>query len=116
MTKTDRQFERILKIFNNGIIRIDRLSESSRTLIDEWVDHIHDQEIVESYIQAFCIEEHQPLKEMVAHIEKIIITWSLLKYHGNQSRAARMLGIDYSTLTKKMQKHGIIASQEQHSD
>ena len=58
------------------------------------------------FIELFC---QQPfcLKEVVEDLEKFIILNSLDKVGGNQKKAARDLGIKYTTLNEKIKRYNI---------
>jgi len=49
-----------------------------------------------------------PLKEFINEFEKQIIEQVLLFTHGNEKRAAYLLGVKPTTLCEKMKKHKII--------
>ena len=105
----DMKFLRILELFENGAVRLEDVNRQTEDLIDEWTECLKDEEIVKLYVKHFCIDRHLPMRLMIGHIEKIIISRALIKMHGNQSKAARFLGIDTSTLSKKIHQYRIIA-------
>lgn len=49
----------------------------------------------------------KPLDEVLSDIEKNMIYQTLLKTHGNQSKAAQLLGLPTSTLRTKIQKYNL---------
>ena len=44
---------------------------------------------------------------VVAAVEKPMLEVVMFQAHGNQTRAAEMLGVNRNTLRKKLQQHGI---------
>lgn len=52
-------------------------------------------------------EPNDILAMVVRCVERPVLQIALEKAHGNQSRAAQMLGITRSTLRKKLQAHDI---------
>lgn len=52
-------------------------------------------------------EPHDILSMVIRCVERPVLQIALEKAHGNQSRAAEMLGITRSTLRKKLQAHDI---------
>ena len=52
-------------------------------------------------------EPHDMLAMVMRCAERPVLQVALEKAHGNQSRAAEMLGITRSTLLKKLQAHDI---------
>jgi len=51
-------------------------------------------------------------EELLEKIEKLLIIEALRRSHGNQTHAARLLGLPRPTLHAKMQKHGMHGGQE----
>ncbi|MBA2351025.1 MAG: helix-turn-helix domain-containing protein [Burkholderiales bacterium] len=63
---------------------------------------------VECYFRDLDGEKPGALYEMVIHcVEKPLIEMVLQRVEGNQTRAAELLGINRSTLRKKIDAHGI---------
>ncbi|HUH88013.1 MAG TPA: helix-turn-helix domain-containing protein [Pusillimonas sp.] len=52
-------------------------------------------------------QPHDILDMVMRCVERPVLQVALEKAHGNQSRAAEMLGITRSTLRKKLQAHDI---------
>ncbi|CAM5295836.1 helix-turn-helix domain-containing protein [Eoetvoesiella caeni] len=52
-------------------------------------------------------QPHDILAMVVQCVERPVLEVALQKSHGNQSRAAEILGITRSTLRKKLQAHNI---------
>jgi len=52
-------------------------------------------------------QPHDIMAMVIRCVERPVLQMALEKAHGNQSRAAEMLGITRSTLRKKLQAHDI---------
>jgi two-component system response regulator HydG len=50
----------------------------------------------------------RPLKEALAEPEKRIITQALQTFHWNRQETAQVLGINRTTLYKKMKRYGLL--------
>lgn len=48
-----------------------------------------------------------PLKDLMNKLERMIITFALSKFEGNQRGTAKFLGLKPTTLNEKMKKHNI---------
>jgi len=70
------------------------IKKFAEKLVDELTDYI-------------CGHVTESLKPIQAVIEKKIIMRALLEAGGSQKRAARILGIKYTTLNYKVKKHKI---------
>jgi arginine utilization regulatory protein len=101
---------RIHQLSSRRPLYADRLDERTIDLLEEWAAHLQDRDIVESYIQSYCVERRLSLKDAVADIEKLLIVRALHRAKFNLTRTARFLGVDSSTLVKKMQKYQVFLS------
>jgi DNA-binding protein Fis len=83
-------------------------------LLDSWIEKLGsgDELIFNNYMEYFCGIKHKSLKELTCHIEKTYLIWALLKFHGNQSQAAKFLHIDYKTLARKIKAYNIKVASE----
>jgi transcriptional regulator with GAF, ATPase, and Fis domain len=87
--------------------RLDSLKEVALTLLHE----------VESLRSAAVPSHDNPrLLEAVRHFETQLIWAALDKTRGNQSRAAKLLGVKHTTLNAKMKRYGIRWERVQTSD
>ena len=78
--------------------RLDSLKSVALTLLHE----------VESLRSAAIPSQDNPrLLEAVRRFETQLICSALDKTHGNQSRAAKLLGVKHTTLNAKMKRYGI---------
>jgi DNA-binding NtrC family response regulator len=78
--------------------RLDSLKEVALTLLHE----------VESLRSATTSDQDNPkLLEAVRRFETQLICAALDKTRGNQSRAAKLLGVKHTTLNAKMKRYGI---------
>ena len=48
-----------------------------------------------------------PLKEMMDSVERNVIMRTLYKVNGNQKKAAKVLGVKYTTLNEKIKRYNI---------
>jgi DNA-binding NtrC family response regulator len=64
--------------------------------------------LIKNYIFGNLLEVNIPLKEFVNDFEKQIIEYGLLITHGNQKRAAVLLGIKPTTINEKIKKYKIL--------
>lgn len=68
----------------------------------------HVKQAVKAYFQDCDGHDPSDLYELVLHeIEKPLLETVMDQVRGNQSRAARLLGINRSTLRKKLALHGL---------
>jgi DNA-binding protein Fis len=111
-----RKYQEILDLFDSQTVSLDLFDKEKRALLDEWISRIGDPSVISEYIQYFCEQQKIPLRNVVRHLEKILITWSLLQSKGNQSKAAQRLGVNYSTLSKKMAKYRILSQRAHRPD
>lgn len=59
------------------------------------------------FIETFCLKPPIFLKELMDSVERSIIVSILSKVDGNQKKAAKILGIKYTTLNEKVKKYKI---------
>jgi DNA-binding NtrC family response regulator len=109
MPEPGSNFEQLLQVLDNGPIHVHELDESIRRTLEDWIRHMHEKEIIARTIQCCCNDHHLTLRKLTSHIEKLLITWSLIRWNGQRRRAADLLGIHSSTLYKKMRKYRIFA-------
>lgn len=64
-------------------------------------------ELFELFVEFFCQDGPILLKSMMEDIEKSIIVRVLSKAQGNQRKAAKVLGIKYTTLNEKVKRYNI---------
>lgn len=53
------------------------------------------------------------LNDLIEKVEKNLFTWALSKTSGNQSKAAKLLGVPRTTLQEKIKKYGIASKPEE---
>lgn len=71
--------------------------------------HAYMEQMLRHYFAHLEGEMPSNLYELIVHqVEKPLLTVTLEKADGNQSRCAQMLGINRGTLRKKMKLHGLI--------
>ena len=64
-------------------------------------------EAVDLLVESFCREKPICLKSLIETIEMSLLLKILHQVHGNQKRAAKLLGIKYTTLNEKVKRYGI---------
>ena len=66
------------------------------------------RKVMRQYFKDLDGEKCTGIYEMVvAAVEKPMLEVVMFQAHGNQTRAAQMLGVNRNTLRKKLQQHGI---------
>ncbi len=104
--------DRILRIWetiDKDCFDLNGCESDCMQLLDIWIKKLQDgdEQFFKNYMEYFCGIKHKSLKELSCHIEKTYLIWALLKFHGNQSRAAKFLNIDYKTLARKIKTYKI---------
>lgn len=69
---------------------------------------LHEDDLLKYYIREYCFERHVCLKKMIDMMEREIIYLVLEEAHGNQRKAARLLGVRPNTLHYKIQRMGLV--------
>ena len=59
------------------------------------------------FVDYVCMDDSLPLKERMEQVEKGIIVGILHRVNGHQKKAARILGLKYTTLNEKLKKYNI---------
>lgn len=65
--------------------------------------------IDELFLKRLCGGNHVCLKELMAMVEKSILSYAVERAHGNKKKAALLLGINYTTLYMKIKKYRMLA-------
>ena len=93
----------------NGMRRLDLLTidRISPGYLDEWKERARSWEVLNVFIEQFCMKQRIPLPELTNILEKTILIKILSSFNGNQKDAAKFLGIKYTTLHEKVKKHNI---------
>jgi Fis family transcriptional regulator len=66
------------------------------------------RKVMRQYFKDLDGEKCTGIYEMVVHaVEKPMLEVVMLQAHGNQTRAAELLGLNRNTLRKKLQQHGL---------
>jgi len=66
------------------------------------------RKVMRQYFKDLDGEQCTGIYEMVVHaVEKPMLEVVMLQAHGNQTRAAELLGLNRNTLRKKLQQHGL---------
>jgi len=93
----------------NGMRRLDLLTidRISSGYLDEWKERARSWEVLDVFIEQFCMKERIPLSELINILEKTILIRVLSSFNGNQKDAAKFLGIKYTTLHEKVKKYNI---------
>ncbi|MBN1273386.1 MAG: hypothetical protein JXB26_14050 [Candidatus Aminicenantes bacterium] len=66
------------------------------------------KQIAKLFIDHFCMRDKIPLRRLLSSLERRIIIRALGQVNGNQTEAAKILGVKYTTLNEKIKKYGII--------
>jgi len=64
-------------------------------------------EAVDRLVEFFCREKPICLKSLIETLEMSLLLKIRHQVHGNQKRAAKLLGIKYTTLNEKVKRYGI---------
>jgi len=93
----------------NGMRRLDLLTTDriSPGYLDEWKERARSWEVLNVFIEQFCMKQRIPLPELMNILEKTILIKVLSSFNGNQKEAAKFLGIKYTTLHEKVKKYNI---------
>jgi len=86
------------------LLTIDKISSN---YLDEWKERARSWEVLNAFIEQFCMRQRVPLPELVDILEKAILIKVLSRVNGNQKDAAKFLGIKYTTLHQKVKKYNI---------
>jgi DNA-binding NtrC family response regulator len=86
------------------LLTIDRISPG---YLDEWRERARSWEVLNVFIEQFCMKQKIPLPELVSILEKTILIKVLSSFNGNQKDTAKFLGIKYTTLNEKIKKYNI---------
>jgi transcriptional regulator of acetoin/glycerol metabolism len=103
---------------NGNFLEIRRLIENDRIDLKSLNGHVYrafddcfspelKDELFRFFFETYCLEEGKHLLEVEDLLEKAFVIWALLKCDGQRKSAARMLGIGYCTIFKKIKKYGI---------
>lgn len=68
---------------------------------------ISEKDILTIRLDYFFNGQKDPFQDLMNHIEKDILIQALLKFKGNQRKAAEYLGLKANTLNFKIKKHRI---------
>jgi len=86
------------------LLTIDRISPG---YLDEWKERARSWEVLNVFIEQFCVKQKIPLPELMSILEKTILIKVLSSFNGNQRDAAKFLGIKYTTLNEKVKRYNI---------
>jgi DNA-binding protein Fis len=110
MTYTERdQILKIWEMIDTDCFELEQCESECRQLLETWIDRLQqgDQQYFSNYMEYFCGIKNKSLKELTCHVEKCYLIWALLKFQGNQSKAAKFLDIDYKTIARKIKGYNI---------
>jgi DNA-binding protein Fis len=80
----------------------------SRTKLEGAGFGFHDDDLLKYYVREYCLQRHICLKKLIDMMEREIIYQVLEEAHGNQRKAARLLGVRPNTLHYKIQRMGLV--------
>ncbi len=92
----------------NVIQRIIILSKGSNKVTKGMLPSEVLSERVKGDIYSFWGKERINLENLLSEVERQALLWALEKSMGNQTKAAKILGIKRTTLREKLKKHGLI--------
>jgi len=72
-----------------------------------WGNAAFKSEMIRFFAEAFCRESPVDLRNLILTLEKNIILHVLARTHGNQKEAAKILGLNHTTLNEKMKRYRI---------
>lgn len=64
-------------------------------------------DLLSHFLEYFCFEQKIPLRKLLLTVEKNILLRVLSRCNGNQKEAAKILGMNYTTLNEKIKRYGI---------
>ena len=107
-TESD-QIHRIWEMVDTDCFVLSQCDQEYLPLLDSWIEKLRvgDEQFFSSCMEYFYGIQNKSFKKLTCHVEKTYLIWALLKFNGNQSRAARFLSIDYKTLARKMRAYNI---------
>jgi len=101
---TNMESLRVKGMRRSDHLTIDRISPG---YLDEWQDRARSWEVLNVFIEQFCMKQRIPLHKLMNILEKTILIKVLSSLNGNQKEAAKFLGIKYTTLNEKVKKYNI---------
>jgi len=96
-----------LRINSMRILDLLTIDSISPGYLDEWKEKARSWEVLNLFIEQFCMKQAIPLSELMNILEKTILIKVLSNLNGNQKEAAKFLGIKYTTLHEKVKKYNI---------
>jgi len=93
--------------------RFEVLREIAEILVEE-IEVFSQMEAV-AKLQSFEMNDAIDLREEIRRLETYLIRSALKRTGGHQTKAARLLGINLTTLNQKLKRLGISANMRDHS-
>jgi DNA-binding NtrC family response regulator len=104
---TDKNGPHLQKPINGGSLDMGAVEKINTDFLNEWKERSFRKEVFDLFIEYFCVRQKMPFKDLIGSIEKSLILRALSQCNGNQSSAAKFLGMKYTTLNEKLKRYNI---------
>ena len=104
---TDQSAPNIQGPIGRAFFERESVEKISPEYLEEWKERTFRKEVFDLFIEYFCIQQRVPFKELIGSVEKSILIRALGQCNGCQKRAAKFLGIKYTTLNEKLRRYNI---------
>ena len=100
-------WKEIIGIIELEHIYLDRIDKDCFQILDGCVCEKFNDRVLTTHYKYCFLNRKMTLRSALVYLEKIFLIWDLIKFDGDRVKAAECLGLDYSTLFRKMQKYNI---------
>jgi transcriptional regulator of acetoin/glycerol metabolism len=87
-----------------------------RESIPEQCNMSESQEVITDDAPTFTENYHESREQVIAWFESAYARWLVQRANGNISAAARMAGVERTTVYRLMQRCGVVRTEEVHGD
>jgi DNA-binding protein Fis len=99
--------QRVAKVLEAFPVDLGNVDENFYEFINDYVERNCLEDFFDLLFEYYCIWKNRSIFRVSEDLEKTLLVWALLKFDGCKKNAAQHLGIGYSTLFRKLSKHGI---------